>query len=971
MKTTFNSMLFILLLVPAMVFAQSTVSGTVTDQTSSSPLPGVNVIIKGTSTGTSTDFDGNYTLSVDNGDVLVFSYIGFRTQEITYNGQATIDVQLVEDAAQLDEIVVIGYGSVKKEDLTGTADLVTTEDFNKGPIVSAQQLIQGKVAGVAVTSGGGAPGEGQSILIRGLGSISLNSSPLIVLDGFPLEAGVGGTRNGLNFINPNDIESMVVLKDASATAIYGARAANGVILITTKKGKDRDFKFNLNSSVRFDNPIDKVDVMTANQFRTLIGQTGTPSDIARLGSANTDWQDVIYVDEVSTDHTLSALGSLGGVPVRASLGYSDIGGTLYGDRNRRTTASLNLSPSLLDDKLKVELNARGMYENNQFANRGAIGNAVSFDPTQPVYDADSPFGGYFTWTNPNNPDVPYNLAPQNPLAILKLRDDSAEVRRLVANAKLDYEIPGIEGLTATINVGIDKANSNGRVATSEQFPSSDADWNGSFYRYSNESTSKLFDAYVTYEKSFNETHNLKVLGGYSYQSTEYASDDFDSEEEEDGLTAIEINKSKNVLLSYFGRLNYDYKGKYLLTATVRADASSKLNPDDRWDIFPSAALAWNIHAEDFMEDSIFNQLKLRVGYGEMGNVFGLGDYLFLTQYLSSQDTAGYQFGDVFLQTYRPQPINEFIRWEVGKTLNFGLDYSLFDSRISGSVNLYQKETKDLIANATIDPFTNFGNRIDANIGDMENRGIEVILNVIPIKTEDFEWSLSYNVAFNDNEVKRLPFDQPTGGISGGVGNTIQTHTEGEAPYSFLVYQQVYDAQGKPIEGVFVDRNGDDIINDDDRYIKENPYADVIMGLNTNINYKNWDLSVVTRANFGNYAYNNVASANGYLRLATNNDILRNIHADYFNTGFAEITENNLLSDHYIQEASFFKVDNITVGYRLPENTFKGMDVRLYGSFQNVWTVTDYEGLDPEIIGGIDNNFYPRPQTAVFGVNIDF
>jgi len=977
MKTTLNSLLFLLFIMPVFIFGQSIITGTVTEQSSSQPLPGVNVLIKGTTQGTSTGFDGNYQITANNGDIIVFSYIGFVTQEITYNGQTSINIILVEDAAQLDEIVLIGYGGVKKEDLTGAVDLVTSKDFNKGPIVSAQQLIAGKIAGVSVTSGGGAPGEGQNIIIRGLGSLSLSSSPLIVLDGLPLDGGgIGGARNPLNLINPNDIESIVVLKDASATAIYGSRAANGVIIISTKKGKDREFKFSLNSSIIFDNQIDKIDLLSAGRFRNLVNSTGDTAAIARLGNANTDWQDQIYVDAVGTDNFFNALGSAWGVPLRASIGYSDRSGNLDRDNFKRTTASLNLTPTLLDNHLKIELNARGMYTENTFANRGAIGNAVQFDPTQSVFDVNSQYAGYFAWIDPSTGNQ-FNLAPTNPRALIDLVDDTAEVRRFVGNIKFDYKLHFFPDITATINVGIDKSNSGGRTIVSEFIPTSDPTFNGSRTTFDQETTNQLFDAYFTYKKLINDVHNITAVAGYSYQSFEFDGFNFNSEAEEQGQDFEFIDKSRSVLLSYFGRLNYDFDGKYLLTATLRADASSKLNPDNQWGYFPSIAIAWNINKEDFMENSVFNLLKLRVGYGEIGNVNGLGDYNFLTRYTGSQSTANYQFGSAFLQTFRPEPINEDLRWEVGETINIGLDYSLFDSRISGSVNVYQKDTRDLIAFANIDPFSNFGSKVDKNIGDMENRGIEFAVNIIPVQTEDIEWSVSYNIAFNDNEITRLPFEQAVGGISGGVGNNIQTHQEGEAPFSFLVYKQIYDTDGRPIEGAFVDRNGDNVINSDDRYIYKDPYADVIMGLNTNLSFKNWDFSVTTRANIGNYVYDNVASSNAYLTRATQNSILTNLHSDFFNTGFVEITELSLLSDYNIKEASFFKVDNITLGYRLPKGTFEGVDLRFYGSVQNVIIVTDYDGLDPEVIDignnttGIDNNFYPRPRTFVFGVNIDF
>ncbi|MDU8885120.1 SusC/RagA family TonB-linked outer membrane protein [Yeosuana sp. MJ-SS3] len=982
MKTLFKGLLFSLLFAPIIGFGQTQVNGTVTEQSSTLPLPGVNVIIKGTASGTATDFDGNYNINVNNGDVLVFSFIGYQTQEIAYNGQATLNVQLVEDASVLDEVVVIGYGSVRKEDLTGTADLITSDDFNQGPVVSAQQLIAGKVAGVSVTSGSGAPGDGQLVRIRGNGSLSLTNNPLYVLDGIPLDdGGVGGSRNPLNILNPNDIESMVVLKDASATAIYGSRAANGVILITTKKGKDTDFRFNIHSKVNFLSPVDKVDVWNAEQVRGYIQNIlQDPAAVARLGNADTDWQNEIYTDAVGTDHSFSALGAAWGIPMRASLGYTDQDGTLETDNFTRTTASLTLTPSLLDDHLKIDLNARGMYTENKFANRDAIGNAATFDPTQPVMNGDPLFGGYFAWIDPST-GYQLNLANTNPVALIDFVDDTAEVKRLIANAKFDYNLHFFPDVTATINVGIDKSDSNGRKITSDLIPTSDQNFSGSISRYSNELTNKLFDAYITYKKSINDIHNITFVAGHSYQSFETNNSDstvdYTTGEESGGG----IDKSENVLLSYFGRANYDYKGKYLLTATLRADASSKLNPKDQWGYFPSAALAWNMHREDFMEGSVFNELKLRIGYGEIGNVNGLGDYQFLTRYTGNQSTAGYQFGTGFYQTYRPEPINDDLRWEVGKTINFGVDYAILNNRISGSVNVYKKETQDLIASAFVDPFTNFGNRVDANIGDMENRGIEFTINVIPIQTEDFEWTIGYNVAFNDNEVTSLPFNQPTGGISGGVGNNVQIHTEGQVPYSYLVYQQVYDANtGMPIEGVYVDRNGDDIINDDDRYLYKSPFADVLMGLNTNVSYKNWDFALVSRASLGNYNYNNVDSANGYLRRLTQNNIIYNLPQDVLNTRFVETTENNLLSDYYVQEASFFKIDNITLGYSMPD-IIKDIDLRLYASLQNVLTITDYEGIDPEIISqqanstqlsaGIDNNFYPRPRIFTLGVNIDF
>ncbi|WP_299386032.1 TonB-dependent receptor [uncultured Lacinutrix sp.] len=969
MKTIFKRLLLALLFIPTVLLAQSTITGTVTEQASAIPIPNVNVVIKNTTKGTTTDFDGKYSIEINKGDILVFSYIGYSSTEVTYNNQSQINAALLEDSSLLEEIVIIGYGGVKKEDLTGTTDLLTSEDFNKGPIVSAQSLISGKVAGVNVTSGSGAPGDGQSINIRGAGSLSLTTQPLFVVDGIPLDnGGVGGSRNPLNFINPNDIETFVVLKDASSTAIYGSRGANGVILITTKKGKNKDFKFSISSQTTVYSPADEIEVLSSNQFRSLINEVGSPAEIALLGNANTNWQEEIYRTAFGQDHNFSALGSAYGIPMRASIGYSEHEGVLKTDNLKRTTGSLSLTPSLLDDHLNVELNARAMYTENTFADRGAIGSAVSFDPTQSIYDPSSQYAGYFAWLDSGTGNQ-NNLAPSNPLALLDLKDDTAEVRRFVGNAKLDYKIHGFENLTATVNVGFDTSNSHGRTITSEFIPTSDPTFNGARTNYIQNSDNKIFDAYLTYKKSFKDVHNLTVAAGHAYQSFEYDNYSYDSEAEEDGNQFEFIDKSKSVLLSYFSRANYDYDGKYYLTASVRADASSKLNPDDRWGIFPSVAAAWSIHKEDFMQESFFNELKLRVGYGEVGNINGLGDYQFLTRYQGSTDTANYQFGNSFYQTYRPEPINKDLRWEIGRTFNIGLDYAFLNRRVSGSINAYKKETNDLIASSLVDPFTNFGNRINANIGNMENKGLEFNLNLIPFKTDDFEWSVNYNIALNDNEITKLSVDQPQGGISTGVGNNVQVHREGESANSFYVYEQVYSASGAPLEGVFVDRNGDDIINEDDKYIKEDPFGDILMGFNTNVSYKDWDFSLQSRASLGNYMYNDVEASGGILANATNNSILSNIHSDYYNSGFTVINDRTALSDHFVQEASFFKIDNITIGYTL--NKVKNTTFRFYGSLQNVLTITDYEGLDPEINLGIDNNFYPRPRSFVMGVNIDF
>ena len=957
----------IFFLIPMLLFAQRTVRGTVTEQATGGSLPGVNIQIQGTSQGTTTDFDGNYLLKdVKDGSMLKFSYLGFKTQTVRVNSN-TINVALLEDAEALEEVVVVGYGLSKKEDLTGSVDKITAKDFNKGAVANPQQLLTGRIAGVTVTSGSGAPGEGASINIRGLSSLSLANDPLIVIDGVPLDnEGIGGSRNTLNLINPNDIESMVVLKDASATAIYGSRAANGVILITTKKGKNKEFTFNYGTKASFSRTYETVDVMTADEFRDVVNATGHEAAIGRLGNAVTDWQREIYQDAVGFEHNVSGVGNAFGVPMRASVGYTNQDGILKRDNFERTTASLNFRPSLLDDHLKIELNVRGMYIENEFANRDAIGAAIQFDPTQAVYDENSPYDGYFTWIDPNT-NAQYNLATTNPMAQINLVDDVAYVNRYVGNAKFDYKLHFLPAITATLNLGIDNSESRGGKKTSEFIPTSNTSWTGSSTRYEQDRQNKLLDAYFTYAKDTGK-HNMKFMAGTSYQF--FSRNDYDFTIDENDQEIESINPEEESLISYFGRLNYKFNDKYLLTATLRADASSKLNPNDRWGYFPSVAVAWNIHKEDFMKDLNLDELKLRIGYGEVGNVNGLAPYKFLTRYAGSTSTAGYQFGSEFYQTYRPEPENENIHWEVGRTTNVGLDFSVLDRRLSGSINAYQKETKDLIIWALVDPFTNFGNRVETNVGDMVNKGIEVELNGAIVRTDDVNWNISYNVAFNDNEVTLMPFEQPVGGIDGGVGNTVQSHVEGESPFSFLVYQQVYDLDGKPIEGVYVDRNDDGVINNEDKYYYKDPLADIQMGLSSTLKVNNFDLSVTARANIGNYMYDNVASSKAIPADITSLDFLSNLHSDYFNTGFQTHSETNLLSDHYVTDASFIKIDNITMGLTFPD-FFKDSDIRIFATVQNVATFTEYNGLDPEVNLGIDNNFYPRPRTFTFGFNLDF
>ena len=959
------------LLLSTVMVAQQTVSGLVTDA-EGTPLPGATVIVQGTTNGVTTDFDGNYSINVERGQTLEASFIGYQSTSALVEDQDQINLSLEPDN-ELDEVVIIGYGEARRKDLTGTLDVVNSENFTKGSVVSAQQLIQGKVAGVSIVTNSGAPGDGANVLIRGIGSLNLNNNPLFVVDGIPLDSGgVGGSRNALNIINPNDIASMTVLKDASATAIYGSRASNGVILITTKKGKSGEIKYEFSTRITNSQPINFVDVLNASEFTQAVNATQDAEIIGRLGDDDTDWQEEIYQEALGTNSTFSASGDLKGVPFRFSLGHTDQDGILASDNFQRSTLSLNVAPQFLDGSLRVNLNSRYVYTENDFANRGAIGSAAFFDPTKPVYDTNSPFGNYYTWLD--NDGTKLALSPVNPLALLNLTDDESTVNRLIANIKIDYDLP-VEGLKATINAGLDNSTGKGFTSEDPNLPNDAIGFNGRNNDYDNKSTNMLFDAYLTYNKDLTDS-NFSVTAGHSYQSFEYDNSSTNAVEflnsdntvnTDTSITETLIDKSKNVLLSYFGRANYNFNDRYLITATLRADASSKLPSEDRWGTFFSTAFAWNLHNESFGIDSVFDQLKLRVGYGEIGNVNGLGDYNFLTRYTRSDVQSQYGFGNNSYTTFRPAPINKELRWEVGQTYNAGIDFSLANFGLSGTVNAYIKNTNDLIATAVVDPFTNFGTSISANIGDMENKGIEVELNYTVVDTEDFGLSLSYNAAMNDNTITRLENEQNVGSL--GLGNNLQRHEEGKSPYAYYVYKQIYDTSGNPIEGAYADLNGDGLINIEDRYFYKDPYADVLMGITANLRYKQFDLSVVSRASIGNYSYNQM-SASSNLSQITNLNRLSNVHRDYLDTGFLFFSDKNTVSDHYIQNASFFRLDNITLGYTF-ENAIQDNPLRIYLTGDNLFVATDYDGIDPEITGGIDNNFYPRSRAIALGLDLTF
>jgi len=966
----------VLLLLPLVMFAQQTVKGKVTEAAGGTALPGVGVIIKGTTIGTATDFDGNYTLEkVKPSDVLVFSYVGFNTQSVTVGNNTTINIILTESAESLDEVVIIGYGTTTIKDATGSVAAVTAKDFNKGNIVTPASLIQGRVAGVDIVSDG-APGGGSTIRIRGGSSLGASNDPLIVIDGLPISnSTVGGSTSILSSINPNDIESFSILKDASATAIYGSRASNGVIIITTKKGK-QDLQVDVNIKAGYQTLVDKIAVFSADDYRNLIadrveaGQTGI--SVAQLGNANTDWQDEIYQEEFTIDNSVSLSGAiLKNLPARLSIGNTQQPGLRKTSKFERTSLTLNLNPKFFDESLKVNFNLNASAEKNRFAN-GVEGAALYFDPTQPVYDATSPFGGFFEYHTNGEP----NNAPRNPVASLIQRKNTSVVDRLFGNVEFDYKFLFLPELRAVVNLGYDRSNGIGSNTLSDQSISGfragvNSPNLGSFSEYTSERKNMLLDAYLAYNKKF-ENVNIEVTGGYSYQKFE--GEDFNSGNTIDPNAESDINTHPDVvLIGFFGRTNLSFMDKYLLTLSYRRDGTSRFSEANRWGNFPAAALAWKINEEDFLKDSnTLSTLKLRLGWGITGQQDIPASYAYLGRHLTGDAESQYIFGNTAIVVGIPQSRFEDIKWEETTTYNAGLDFGFANDRITGSAEVYLKESKDLLANVAVADGSNFSNAGWQNIGKFTSKGIEFSLGADMVKTADFNWNANYNLNLNQTKIDKLALGQDleVGGIAGGTGSRIQLHREGFAPYSYFVFKQLYDTAGNPIEGAYADINQDGISNTSDRYIYKKPNADITMGFQSSIDYKNFDLSFNLRASIGNYMYNNVNSDRAQYNDLQATTALGNLPTSVLETNFVE-TSNVLISDYFIENASFLKMDNINFGYTF--NKFKRdlSSIHLFGGVQNVFTITNYSGLDPEIYGGIDNTIYPRARTFLMGANIKF
>jgi iron complex outermembrane receptor protein len=955
------------------MFAQQTVRGVVKEKATGEFLPGVSVVVKGTTRGSETDFDGNFAIEkVKTGDTLVFRYLGYADKEIVISTNFNLTVELDESSEQLDEIVVVGYGTTTVRDATGSVEAITAKEFTKGNIVTPENLLSGRVAGVNIVTSG-SPGAGSQIRIRGGSSLNASNDPLIVVDGLPMSGTAGGSRGVLATINPNDIESFSVLKDASATAIYGSRGANGVIIITTKKGR-KEYSLDYDVQMGFGEIKDRINVYDGDAFRALIAQK-QPSMVGLLGTASTNWQDEIYQKSVSTQHNITARGQIFGViPTRLSIGFAEIEGNILTSQYDRATVSLSMNPSFFDNHFKIALNYNRAFEDNRFADSGQVGAALRYDPTHPVYDASSPFGGFYQHITGTPGSILVSNGTRNPVAALLQNENTSNVFRQYGNLKLEYNFHFLEELTITANAGFDKSTGNGIGISSLDSPANYTDlFVGNDSSYTNEVKNESFDTYLTYVNTFDKL-KADVMAGYSYQSFDGFGNSTGNTRNPNDTGATSYVSTPVVLVGFLARANLTYNEKYLLTLNYRRDGTSRFGPENRWGNFGGAALGWRISDEDFLKDnSIISDLKLRASYGVNGQQDGISGDLYLDKYRFGNQGSGYLFGGVPINSTIPSERSN-LKWENTATIEFGLDYGLFDNKITGSINAFQKNSTDLLADAPVADGSNFTNRVLQNVGDLQVNGLEFTLNADVIKNEDLTWNVNFNTTYLDREIKELALNQDitTGGIAGGTGNFIQLYREGFAPNSFYVFKQLYDTAGQPIEGAYADLNGDGIINTQDKYLKGNPQADFTFGFQSSIDYKNFDLAFNLRASLGNYVYNNVNSSSAQYDLLLDNAVLGNIPTSVMDNNFNS-TSDVILSDIYLENASFLRMDNITLGYTFnrPIKKFASNSIRLWAGMQNVFTLTNYSGLDPEVFNGIDNTIYPRPRTFLLGANIKF
>jgi len=968
------------------------VSGTVVDATGE-PVVGASVIAKGTTIGAATDLNGSFQLTVPDNAVLVVSYIGFTAQEAPVAGKSTLRIVLQENTQMLNELVVIGYGQVKKDDLTGSVVAISADKLPKGLTTSMTDMLSGKIAGVNVTTGGGQPGGGATIRIRGGSSMSASNDPLVVVDGVPLNSVAGdaiwGSSNPLAAINPQDIETFTVLKDASATAIYGSRASNGVILITTKKGSLKqkvtisyDGNFSVSTIPNY------VNVMTGDQYRDFMNQAwaNTPAVTALLGTENTNWQKQIYRTATGTDHNLSVAGAVGQLPFRISVGYTNEDGILKTSNYNRTSGMISLTPSLFNNHLNINANIKGAIAGNRFADQGSIGAALDFDPTQPVYVSNSPYGnGYYMSLGSSG--APIGIGICNPLSVLMSKRDVATVKQSTGGAQFDYKVHFMPDLHAILNLAYDFSVSNGSYDLTANSPmtytwGNEKQGSEQYHQYYQLKRNTLLDFYLNYKKAVG-VHAFDVMAGYEWQrfyNTSWWSDTFTGYNgATPGLsdTPAAPTPAQYQLVSFFGRFNYTLLNRYLLTFTLRDDGTSRFSKENRWGLFPSAAFAWRINEESFMKSAKWlSDLKLRLGYGLTGQQdVGGGYYPYIPTYTTSPyDDARYPFGGIYYNLIRPGSFNSSLKWESTTTYNAGIDFGLLKNRFTGSIDVYKRVTNDLLNIIPVAGGTNYTNMLLSNIGSLKNTGMELTLGGKPIVTRDFTWDLSYTFSYNQNEITKLTreasADYPGVTVTsmgvGATGNYIGINQVGYPLNSYYVYKQVYDTNGKPIEGTYAN-----LVTADNKYIsKHNGTPPVTMGFGSRMTWKDWFFNFAGHVSIGNYNYNMVEANHGFINNTYDpSGFLKNTMADITSTNFQAA---QYFSDYYIQNASFLKLDNITLGYNFAKLFTAKLNGSIYCTLQNVFTITPYKGLDPENSNnGIDNNIYPRPRVFLLGLRLNY
>ena len=968
----------LLLLVASTVAAQvKNVAGNVVDELGE-PLMGATVTIVGQATGgTVTDFDGNFNLQVPaQAKQLQVSYVGYLSQTVNISGTA-LKIQLQPDQKVISEVVVIGYGTARKSDLTGAVSTVKSDDFNKGQISSPEQLINGKVAGVQIMSNSGSATGGSTIRVRGGASLNASNDPLIVLDGVPLEQGgiAGNSSNFLSMINPSDIESMTVLKDASSTAIYGSRASNGVIIITTKKGADKKPVVTFNTTNTLQTRTKLVDMLDRDEFYNVISSRGTAAQKSLLGNENTNWNDEVYRTAFGTDNNVSVAGKAAWLPFRVSVGYMNQSGVIRNDNAQRVTGNVVLNPSFLDDHLKLTLNAKGTWNRNTFYNGNAIWAAATYNPTIPIYMDNQTFGGYNEAVDSNG--KPTTAAVLNPKGLVEQYDSKSTVTRLITSLDVDYKLHWLPDLKLHATMGLDVARGKGStyvpVTAASNYNSGGLD-----YTYGpQKNQNRLLTLYANYSKYFEAIKsNVDATIGYDYQYWKSNTPEYNTYNvAQEVLSTTKESDYRHTLLSYYGRVNYSFDGRYLLTATLRRDGTSRFSKDNRWGTFPSVALGWTLTNEPFMkEQKVLSNFKLRASYGVTGQQDGIGNYNYLPVYTLSTNGAQALMNGRYIYTYRPDSYVSDLKWETTKSWNFGIDFGFLDGRLTGSVDYYTRKTEDLLSTVPSAAGTNFAKTILTNVGNVDSKGLEVTLNTIPIQTKDWEWNLSYNMTWQTMKVKNLSLVPGATATNVPVGPWIDSYqfqvlTEGYEPYMFYVYHQLYDeATGRPIEGAYVDLNNDGKIDSNDLYRFHSPAPDFIMGLTTSLRWKKLTLGMSFRANIGNYVYNGMAMSTGaWETVSYNSQQLNNLHSAFLDTKFQK---RQYLSDYFVENASFLKLDNLNLSYDFGK-VLPWMSLTASAMVQNVFCITKYSGVDPEVPNGMDNSFYPRPRTYSISLGLTF